>query len=172
MINNKYVFELDVKFNTDELIKIVNNRKVSGLRSHQQNAADYEYTNYLYNKHHKILGKIWNYYHLTPHTGFRKHIDARRPTALNIPLYGHEGSTTKFYEMPTDGLEYNDRMIAYDITKEVQETFSFTLTNPSIINVSEPHSVESGPQDRLIISWGIVVGFEEAKQYINEYGLD
>ena len=171
MINNKYVFELDVKFNTTEFISIINNLKISGLRQHQQNAVDYEYTNYLFQKHKTILGSVWNYYFLTPYTGFRKHIDAKRAATLNIPLYGHEGSTTKFYEMPADGLEYNDKMIAYDVNGPVKETFSFTLTSPSFINVTEPHSVKSGPHDRLILSWGLAVGFEEAKQYFNEYGL-
>jgi hypothetical protein len=162
MIDNEYVFELDAIFDTKELISIINNLKVSGLRQHQQNAVDYEYTNCLFQKHKKILGSVWNYYLLTPYSGFRKHIDAKRTATLNIPLYGHDGSATTFYKMPTGSLEYNDKMIAYNVDDEVEETFSFTLTNPSFVNVTEPHSVKSGSQERLILSWGLVVDFEEA----------
>lgn len=172
MIDNEYVFELDVKFNIKELVSIINNLKPSGLRQHQQNAVDYEYTNYLYQKHNKILGSVWNYYLLKPQTGFPTHIDAKRTATLNIPIYGHYGSTTAFYEMPKGELVYSDKLIGYEFDSDVKETFRFTLTKPSFVRIDAPHSVMAGKQHRLILSWGLVVDFDEAKRYFNEYGLD
>jgi hypothetical protein len=172
MIDNEYVFELDVIFDTKQLISIINNLKVSGLRHHQQNAVDYEYTNYLFQKHKKILGSVWNFYFLKPQTGFPTHIDAKRTATLNIPLLGHQGSITTFYEMPTDELVYSDKLIGYEFESTVNKTFEFTLTKPSFVRVDAPHSVMAGKQHRLIISWGLAVSFNEAKEYFNEYGLD
>jgi len=172
MIDNEYVFELDLEFNTNQFVSIINNLKPSGLRSHQQKAEDYEYTNNIYRKHHKLLGNVWNYYLLKPQTGFPTHIDAKRNATLNIPIYGSVGSTTKFYEMPKDELVYNDRLIGYEFENNVKETFSFTLTKPSFVRVNVPHSVMSGDEHRLIISWGLVVDFDNAKKYFNEYGLN
>lgn len=171
MIDNEYVFELDIKFNTTSLISIINNLKISGLRQHQQNAVDYEYTNHLFQKHNTILGNVWNFYLLKPQTGFPPHIDARRTATLNIPLYGHYGSTTTFYEMPTDELVYSDKLIYYEFESTVNKTFEFTLTKPSFVRIDAPHSVMAGKQHRLIISWGLTVSFNKAKEYFNEYGL-
>jgi hypothetical protein len=171
MIDNEYVFELDVLFDTDKLISIINNLKPNGHRPHQHRAADYEYTKQLYHKHRKILGSIWNFYLLKPHTGFTIHIDAGRKTALNIPLYGHQGSYTSFYEMPKDQLVYNEKVIGYEFSDTVNKTFEFTLTRPSFIRVSAPHSVMSGNYPRLILSWGLTVEFEEARSYFIKHGL-
>ena len=172
MIDNEYIFELDTTFNIKELVSIINNLKPSGLRHHQQNAVDYAYTNQLYQKHNNILGNIWNYYLLKPQTGFPIHIDAKRTATLNIPLYGHHGSVTSFYEMPTGVLTYSDKLIGYEFENTVNKTFEFTLTTPSFVRVNVPHSIMAGKQHRLILSWGLVCDFDEAKRYFKEYGLN
>lgn len=172
MIDNDYVFEVNIEFDINEFELIINNLKLSGLRAHQQKAEDYEYTNQVYQKHHKVLGNIWNYYLLKPNTGFPIHIDARRTAALNIPIYGSTGSVTKFYEMPDEELIYNDRLIAYQFQNNVEEKFEFTLTKPSVIRVNVPHSVMAGNEHRLIISWGLNTDLPNAKQYFNEYALN
>jgi hypothetical protein len=172
MIDNEYVFELSTIFDTTEFISIIDNLKPSGLRSHQQYAIDYNYTNQLYQKHKSILGNIWNYYLLKPNTGFPVHIDAKRTATLNIPLYGHQGSVTSFYEMPTGNLTYSDKLIGYEFENNVNKTFEFTLTTPSFVRVNVPHSIMAGKQHRLILSWGLVCDFDEAKNYFKKYGLD
>jgi hypothetical protein len=171
MIDNEFVCELDLNLDIRELLSIMSNLKSNELKPHQQHCTDYEYINNIYQRHIDILGALWNHYLLAPNTGIPMHTDAGRPSALNIPLYGSSSSTTTFYEMPVKESLYDDRIVSYRYKDKTRELFKFTLNRPTLVRTNVPHSVMAGNEKRLIISWGLLVDFDYAKEYFKKNSL-
>lgn len=165
MIDNQYVFELDLELDLTEMIfcSIKSNPKKNFL-SHQRSVEDFDYFLKLQKKI-PILGSIWNVYNFKPGYLLDVHTDSHRTATLNIPLLGGEDSITKFYENQNIESIYIESRNINQVKNKLDEKFSFTLTKPTIIKTDIPHSIKVGESHRLIISWGLICGFEEAKNY-------
>jgi len=171
MIDNQYVFELDIKFNLTEMIFCsINSKTKKGLLSHQRSVKDFDYFLQLQKKI-PILGSIWNVYNFKSEFVLDVHTDSHRTAALNIPLLGGEDSVTKFYKNQNIKSTYIENQNINQITEELEETFYFTLTKPAIIKADVPHSIKVGKSHRLIISWGLTCDFDTAKTYFKDFSV-
>jgi hypothetical protein len=165
MIDNEFVFELDLKFNRQEMIRC--SKFVSAensLMPHQRSVEDFDYFLKI-QKEIPILGSVWNVYDFRPGFLLDVHVDSARTSTLNIPLLGGEDSVTKFYENSITESVYVEKQRLHQIKNDVTEKFNFTLVRPSIIRTDVPHSIKVGKSHRLIISWGLVCDFDDAKKY-------
>ena len=94
------------------------------------------------------------------------HIDAGRRKALNIPILNCDIiSTTYFYDQPSPFRNRIEPIQEYQISivhRVLVLMDEFSLTNPTIINTSIPHSVvNNGSGHRVIMSWGSMLSFHE-----------
>lgn len=169
MIDNRYVFEVDFKFNLTEMIRCsITSIPKKNLLPHQRSVEDFDYFLQL-QKDIPVLGSIWNVYNFKPNFLLDIHTDSHRTAALNIPLIGGEDSITKFYKDQNIRSTYIENKNINQITDRLEETFSFTLTRPAIIKTNVPHSIKVGKSHRLIISWGLICDFDEAKNYFKNH---
>jgi hypothetical protein len=168
MINNEYICELSIDFDVEYLLNLINNYKQDlSLLKHQRLVTNDQYLTSIQSKF-QILSPIWNFYDFEPNKILGCHIDSERSCALNIPLKGTEQSTTTFYNLPnTVDLEYDDKRKLNWVRDCNNKVFEFTLTRPTLIKNSVPHSVINGPARRIIMSWSITKGitFEEAREF-------
>lgn len=174
MIDNQYIYELDINLDLDYIVQLVKKTQYSRIlgrpRHHRRVVEDPYLTTILTT--YPFLNPIYNVYSTQSLSNIEQHVDAKRQCAINIPIENTEGSSTIFYEFDGEpDLAYDERRVYYKISSPVIERFRFTLTRPVLINNAVPHSVEhTGPNTRLILSWGIRqdVSFEDAKRLINE----
>lgn len=170
MTNNAYICELDINFDIEYLLNLISNyKKDTTLLKHQRLVSADEYLTSLKNKF-QILSPVWNFYDFEPNRILNCHIDSERSCALNIPLRGTNQSSTIFYNLPNNAnLEYDDtrKLNWIDGCTESDKVFEFTLTRPTLIKNSIPHSVTNGPVRRTIMSWSITkdITFEEATDF-------
>ena len=166
MTPSDYIFELDWDIDIDNLLRLINSPVEPGMKVHQRSV---ELDPYLISLREKfpILSPTWNIYKFGPYDGLPPHIDGKRKSAINIPLIGSENSITKFFSSKDKIVSYYDETrVLHAITSELKEEFSFTLSKPTLINNSVPHSVRAGPTTRIIISWSISdLDFYQARDY-------
>ena len=133
------------------------------------NVSDYSYLKSIHSKYpffnteislfcvegHKSLANKWPI-----------HIDAGRRSALNIPIVNcgiH--STTSFYDQPNPFRNRLEPIPQYQIAMvhgDLKLIDEFSLTSPTIIDTSIPHSViNNGSGYRVIMSWGSMLNFNE-----------
>lgn len=167
MEKNSYIYELDLDLNIEYLKEMVLDNLVDGnLKSaaHHRLVKDDAYLTEIKNQF-PFLSPIFNLYQFPAGIGLPVHIDGNRFCAINIPLYNTENSSTIFYDIDDNAqLEYDERLILTRVKGSLTETFRFTLTRPTLINNSKPHSViNTGSETRIIISWSVLkpMTFEE-----------
>lgn len=168
MIDNEYVFETNLELDVAYLSKLKN--KTAFLKDHQNIVGDDPYLQSI-QKQFPFLSTVWNVYDVSRFTKLMPHVDAQRKAALNIPLFGSDGSTTSFYKNSNDyEYVYDDSKILHWVHGQLAPDFSFTLLRPTLINNSAIHSMTNGSNRRAILSWSVVEGisFEEAKQLLKE----
>ncbi len=153
----------DIKFE-----EIINRRlrfRVQGLAMHSRLVEDEKDLIRLRSKYN-FLSEIYNIYWTPPNYIVPPHVDLYRKSALNIPISYTEDSHTIFYKAvgETNTTVLTDKNYS-QITSNLTEVFRFTLTEPTIINTTIPHSVIGGPKlPRIILSWSIVDTFENIKE--------
>jgi hypothetical protein len=165
MIQNNFIHEFDLNLDIEQLTKIaLNAESVTGRPSHHRLVTDNPYTMYLKNKY-PFLSPVFNVYNFIPGRVLPIHTDADRLCAMNIPICYTEDSFTMFYSKdPNAQLEYDEQRIINYVKSRVEEVFRFTLTRPTLINTTYPHSVvNNGTDTRVIISWSVLrpMTFEE-----------
>jgi hypothetical protein len=170
MIDNDYIYELDIDFDIRYLLNLITKYKQdTTLLKHQRLVANDQYLTGIKNKF-QILSPIWNFYDFEPNRVLNCHIDSERSCALNIPLTGTLQSSTIFYNLPKlANLDYDDtrKLNWVNGCTDNDKIFEFTLSRPTLIKNSIPHSVKNGPSRRIILSWSITkdISFEEAKDF-------
>ena len=172
MIDNEYIKELELSLDTAKLKAVIVNHQYkerSELVSHQRFVFDDEYMQELY-KTFPWMGSIYNIYTQKNGQGFPIHIDAKRECAVNIPISGVLNSHTIFYEPDEEIItELSKDERGLYVRSKVKESFRFTLAYPTIINTTRIHSVTVQPNvDRVIISWGSTLNFEDTKKEFNK----
>ena len=176
MIDNDFIYETTINLDMDHLKSMIARQQFSrkqGLATHQRLIEDDPYLSSI-KKQFPFFSTVFNIYTTRSNSGIQTHTDAKRNCALNIPIANTLNSTTSFYEVAEDPvLIYNERHVFHEVRSKVNEIFSFTLTQPALINNSVPHSVKHrGVGDRVIISWSIDEGtsFVEAKEFFKKVG--
>lgn len=170
MIDNKYAYETTLELDKEYLIELTKRYTSGDLKNHQRKVDLDPYLKSI-REQFPILSPVWNVYDFIGNWILPTHIDAKRQAAFNIPLIGGEFSNTCFYvETGHNERKYDDKKVVYWINENIKEDFKFTLTRPTLIDNSVPHSVINGPSRRLIISWSTIdgVSFEEAKEYFKQ----
>jgi hypothetical protein len=156
MIDNEYIFELDIGIDLEHLKTKVAN--IDPNKAEFQQLIDQD--PYLKNLKlaYPFLSPKFNIYFSDPKSEIPLHIDAKRNCALNIPLENTVDSHTIFYKFIEDPkLTYNSKWIFNEINSKVEETFRFTLMKPTLINNAVPHSVLNyGDKRRIVLSWSIL----------------
>jgi len=165
MIHNDVIYELDIDLDIKQLTDLaLNTEPIAGFSHHHRLAENNSYASSIKDKY-PFLSPVFNVYKFPPGKSLPIHIDADRFCAINIPICHTEDSTTFFYNKDANALlEYDQQRIVNNVKSPVNEFFSFTLTHPTLINTTYPHSViNSGPNTRIIISWSILkpMTFEE-----------
>jgi hypothetical protein len=161
MIDNDFVYELGIDWNLNEFRRIVsaNHLPVPGLQGHQRLVSASEYMTSLQKKF-PFLSNLYNIYRTTPGDSISSivpHIDARRKCAINVPIENTEDSFTIFSDCVGEPkLKFVPEFVYHRIESELIEKFRFTLSQPTLINNSVPHSVElNSNKIRVILSWSI-----------------
>ena len=173
MINNNFVFELPFSLDL-AAIRLVALKSTSNnsLPFFQRSVNDYDLLVDM-SKKFPVLGTRWNVYKFPAHQGLPIHTDGKRDATLNIPIAGGEDSQTIFYNTPNEIKSYYDEdRIFHVLEGSFEEQFKFTLTKPTVIKTTVPHSVSVGKVPRIILSWGLTVSFEEAKTFFSEYAAN
>jgi hypothetical protein len=159
MIRNDFIHETDLQLNIEYLKQLVDRReeKISGLLDYHRLVKNDPYLSSL-KERFSFLSPVFNVYKFEPGKVLDVHVDADRFCTLNIPISNTVDSTTVFYELPEkSNLEYNEKRILYTVKSPVKESFRFTLTKPTLVNTSFPHSVTHyGKETRIIISWSVL----------------
>jgi hypothetical protein len=171
MIDNEFIFEIDKKFDTEYLLKLVTRAtsrilQKNELQEHQRLVEDDPYLKSI-KIQYPILSPKWNFYRVEPYNNIPTHIDALRNCALNIPLCGTEGSKTIFYKSTgLENFEYDDKKLLHWTKHDVEKVYEFSLTNPTLIKNNVQHGVVNGPHRRIILSWSVdlALTFEQAKE--------
>jgi len=172
MLNNEYAYKIDIDLDIDYLKKLVletEHPTVEGLHPHQRLVELDDYMRSL-KERFPFLSAMYNIYDCRPGVDIPLHIDAARDCAFNIPIIGTEDSHTIFYKLKDDGeTEFLPTRVYNIIKSPVEETFRFTLTSPTLINNTVPHTVKNGNQRRVIISWSVNKNhsFSQAKELFN-----
>ena len=161
MIDNDFVYELGIDWDLDEFRRIVsaNCLPVPGLQGHQRLVSTSEYMTSLQKKF-PFLSNLYNIYRTTPGYSINSivpHIDAKRKCAINVPIENTEDSFTIFSDFVGEPkLKFVPEFVYHRIESELTEEFRFTLSRPTLINNSVPHSVElNSNKIRVILSWSI-----------------
>jgi hypothetical protein len=167
MINNEYVYELDLDLDIDYLKTKIHSTLENG--EFQQLIEDDAYFNNLKSLY-PFLSSKFNIYCSLPRSSIPLHVDANRNCALNIPLENTKRSFTVFYKfIESPVLEYNSKFIFNNVKSKVEETFRFTLTKPTLINNAVPHNVINySSNQRIILSWSILpeYTFDKVKEIL------
>lgn len=157
-MRNQFIFEnilnLDIQYLKSMIDK---DERHVGLHKHHRAVKDDPYLTELKNQF-PFLSPIFNVYKFSSGNGLPVHIDGARFCAINIPIYNTENSSTVFYDIDDKArLEYDEQRILHYVKGPVTEAFRFTLTQPTLINNTKPHSVtNTGTDTRIIISWSIL----------------
>ena len=159
MIDNEYAFTPLIELDLARLKQIALenlNTRVPELASHQRLVSSDEYLLSLNNKF-PFLSNLYNIYETPQRYVTPVHVDSARFCALNIPIINTENSYTVFYKPSAELVSTKITRRAYHlVNSDVTEVFRFTLTSPTLINTKIPHGVlDSGDQDRIIISWSV-----------------
>lgn len=153
--------DLDMHILTDIAI---NSSPAQGIAPHHRLVKDFSYLSDLQRKY-PFLSGVFNVYKHPAGYSVPIHIDAGRFCAINIPICNTEHSSTIFYNLDNDAqIQYDSKRILNQITSGVTECFRFTLTEPTLINTTKPHSViNTGSETRIIISWSVLkpITFEQ-----------
>ena len=107
MIDNQYIFELDIDLDYSYIHQLVKSQQfvtVDGMSTHHRNVIDDPYMMSISDKY-PCLSTTYNIYTVKPGVGLPLHIDARRTCAFNIPISGTDNSSTIFYE-PIDNITF------------------------------------------------------------------
>lgn len=175
MIDNNFVLETSLKFDTSYLLNLVNRAiQHRDIKRHQRLVIDDPYLNSI-KQQFPILSSKWNFYNLEPHVNIPPHVDALRNCALNIPLQGTADSKTLFYKsVSSENLVHNDEKALYWAKNDLEKMYEFSLLNPTLIKNDIPHSVTNGPHRRIILSWSINLdtSFEQAKLIFKDKSID
>ena len=152
-----YFPKLDVDIECIKSIVLNNqfNRNSSSAKHHRLVSSEPYLTEV--QRKYPFLTDTYNIYTTLPFSGLPRHVDAKRKCALNIPLKGTDGSETIFYS-PIGELitKYDPVLIANIIVSDVEKIYSFTLTEPVVINNTIPHEVvNNSATTRVIMSWSI-----------------
>jgi hypothetical protein len=162
------VFFPNISFDPDEIKKLAKKAilspKPEHLKLRQFMISEHPYLVDMAKKYPFLDQNIFNMY-IKPYRDFTSiHIDIRRRCALNIPVEHTEKSETIFYK-PIEPLRL-ERLEVTGIDKvlsKVEEVYRFSLSRPTLINTSIPHTVETFSEEpRIIISWTAIgnVSFE------------
>lgn len=172
MIRNQFIYETNFEFDS----QLLNNSLA--IKQHNNGLRYFQYPHNLtdYTKQIKeqfvFLSPVFNVYKSIPNLVGPIHIDSHRSAALNIPIYGTENSSTIFYKhMSNLDMIYNPLQFYHLIRSQVDECFRFTLSRPTFINTTYPHSVINGPTPRAILSWSVnpEYTFEDIIQLLDDY---
>lgn len=170
MIDNNYIYEI----NPDQIELDMDYFSTLGLRLDKEleiskmrlDASEDSYTQFLYQKY-PCLSPIINFYKFPSNWTLEMHVDSNRQCALNIPVKNTKDTDTVFYDFVEEPiLEHNLIKKVHFVKSKVVESFRFSMTNPVLINVTNPHSVINSTQDyRISISWSMKpdITFEQAK---------
>lgn len=165
MIYNDFILELNLKLDKKKLFQaIVSSNRSPQLQPHQRKVAESEYLNKV-KQEIPILGSLYNIYDFPPNFCLKTHIDSARIATLNIPLLGGKDSITKIYESNFSHKKYVSYQRLHLIEEDLEEIFNFTLTKPTIMRTDIPHSVQTGKERRLVLSWGLICSFDEARDF-------
>lgn len=178
MIDNRYIYELDIDLDMAYLTDLVKRMQfvtVPGMAAHHRIVADDPYMQRIKDQV-PVLENIYNIYTIRTASRLPLHVDTGRSSAFNIPISGTADSTTIFYNYvgaadvsKADGIPANIYNI---VTSPVEETFRFTLVQPVLIDNTGPHEViNNGLTDRVSISWSFCAGvtFDQAKDAFKKY---
>jgi hypothetical protein len=158
MIRNDIIYEFDIDLDIDQLRDLaLNTESIPGMPHHHRLAQDNDYTISIKNKY-PFLSPLFNVYKFVPGRVLPIHVDADRFCAINIPISHTQDSVTMFYSKDTNAqLEYDAQRIINYVKSPVDEVFRFTLSRPTLINTTYPHSViNNGTDTRVIISWSVL----------------
>lgn len=155
---NDIIYELDLDLDIDHLADIaLNGIAPDGAPSHHRLVSSDTYLQQIKNRY-SFLSGVFNVYKHPPGYSLDIHIDADRFCAINIPICNTQDSMTMFYDKNDSAeLQYDSRRILNLVKSATKECFRFTLTKPTLINTSYPHSViNNSDQTRIIISWSVL----------------
>lgn len=163
---NDIIHELDIGLDITKLISAANNLpQIDGFPNHHRLVANDEYLSEIKQKYN-FLSPVVNVYKFISGQCLPIHIDADRLCCINIPICNTEHSSTIFYDKSSDiKLEYDSRRILYNVIGDTKECFRFTLSKPTLINTTYPHSViNNNESTRVILSWSILkpITFKQA----------
>lgn len=133
------------------------------------NVSDYSYLKSIHSKYPFFNTEISLFCvegHKSDANKWPIHIDAGRRSALNIPIVNcGVHSTTRFYDQPSPFRNRLEPIPQYQIAivhGNLNLIDEFSLTSPTIIDTSIPHSViNNGSGHRVIMSWGSMLSFNE-----------
>lgn len=173
-MRNNFIYELGwAEFNYDHLYDICTDQvtyESRRLLPHQRRVSDDPYMSSLREKY-PFLGSIFNIYYIK--NGLPIHIDAKRKCALNIPIRNCEFSDTIWWKsIEEEKLQYDYTKVAHIVENSVEEIYRSTLSVPTLINTTIPHSVVNrGSGVRITISWGITweTDYEQACREFDEF---
>ena len=159
MINNDYICQLNLDINIEYLknmVLTVPAKLIPGGASHHREVILDPYLISLKEKY-PFLSPIYNVYNYPGYSKLPPHIDSSRNCALNIPILNTENSDTIFYKLVEPVThKYVAEKRRNEITSLLEESFKFSLTTPTLVNNSIPHSMTNNSSDRrIIISWSI-----------------
>jgi hypothetical protein len=155
---NDFIYEVDIDLDINYLTNIaLTGNKIKDLATHHRLVADDPYLLNIKNKF-PFLSDIFNVYVHPPGYSVPIHIDAQRFCAINIPIQNTKNSNTIFYKKDNNlDIEYESRRIINLVKSPTEECFKFTLTKPTLINTTYPHSViNNSDKTRVIISWSVL----------------
>lgn len=168
---------LDCEKLRNQVIDIISRSTLYDKRKIVFPAREYEYTSTILSKI-PILSSHCTV--ITLPNGIKPHIDFGRNCALNVPIANCEKSRTIFHK---DANEYKpapgNSFIKLSDQIDLEEIFSFTLTEPVIFNTSITHSVVTYSNlERTILSWSFNLPYtysqvcEILNDFINDLKLE
>lgn len=165
MLQNQFIHEINLDLDIQYLKNLIDHEEESSSpHKHHRLVKNDAYLSEIKNKY-PFLSPVFNVYKFGPGKALPIHIDTERYCSINIPICNTEDSTTVFYNKDPDALlEYDQQRIVNYVKSPVNELFRFTLTRPTLINTTYPHSaVNNGCNTRIIISWSVLrpITFEE-----------
>ena len=173
MIDNDYIFEFNLPVDLEYFKTLGLERKdqtVSGILPHQRLVKDDAYMSEIRSLYN-FLSPVYNIYSTRPFNSMPPHIDAKRKCAINIPVQNTENTDTVFYTGDQMESEYVHACVYHLIKSPITETFKFSLSGPTLINNTVPHSViNNTDKERIIISWSIdeTYTFEDIKSILKQ----
>jgi len=175
VIRNNFICELDITISNKILKDVIDtDQLVNGMFKHQRLVENNKHLANIRNQY-SFLSPVYNLYKFEPEQIVPIHIDAGRFCAINIPICNTENSDTIFYEKNENAeLEYDEKRILHYVKSPVKESFRFTLTRPTLIDTSFPHSVVNyGKETRIILSWSISkpLTFEEVSNKVIGFSI-